>query len=82
MIKKKVFKGRITFNISSDHPDIQYVKNPNDELHFEDTYLFDSDYNKEDIINFIKNDLSIVAGGGYSTENILNVKFDIKQVSS
>lgn len=80
MSKEKVFKGLITFNIDSGHPDVQCVENIDDELCFEDIYTLSSDYyiNEEEMINFIKQDLSIVAGGGYSKENIRNVKFDIK----
>lgn len=76
----KKFKGVITFNVKASHPDIEYIKNPKDQLSFEDVYTFDSDYNKETIVDTIKNDLSIVAGGGYSKEHIFNVEFDIKQV--
>ena len=79
---KKVFKGVISFKVSEKHPDIQHVKNPNEVLTFEDTYTLDSDnyYNEDEMINFIKHDLSLVAGGGYSKEHIYNATFEIKQV--
>lgn len=83
MKKKTVFKGIINYKLKSSHPDIQCVKNPDDEIQFEDTYTFDSDnfdYNEEEMIHFIKNDLALVAGGGYSKEHIKDVKFDIRKV--
>lgn len=79
---KKVFEGAITFKVDKGHPDMQYIKNPNEPLSFNDTYTMDTDYysNEEEMIGFIKHDLSIVAGGGYSKEHISNVSFNIKRI--
>lgn len=71
------FKGKITFNILESHPDFQYVKNADEKLVYEDVYTFNHDYTKEDISDYIKNDLSLVAGGGYDTKHICNVEFEI-----
>ena len=80
---KKVFKATITFSLESGHPEIQSVKSLNDVLSFDDTYTMDCDYydNEEQMIDFIKHDLSLVAGGGYSTEHIWNINFDIKRIA-
>ena len=83
MKKKKVFKAAITYNMTSEHPDIDCVENPKEALTFEDTYYMDIEYwdnNEEEMIYFIKHDLALVAGGGYSTEHIYNVKFNIEKI--
>ena len=80
---KKVFKGVIFFNVKSSHPDIECIKNPSETLTFDDTYTMDTDYffSEDHMIDFIKDDLALVAAGGYSTEHICNVEFDIKRIA-
>lgn len=75
------YHGKISFTIDKEHPDIEYVKDWTEGkvLTIEDTYTFNSDYPKESIIAYIKNDLSLVAGGGYNTDHIHNVKFEIEK---
>ena len=46
---------------------------------FSDTYTFNSDYTEEEVIIYIKHDLKLVAGGGYNTDHIHNVKFEIEK---
>ena len=46
---------------------------------FSDTYTFNSDYTEEEAIIYIKHDLKLVAGGGYNTDHIHNVKFEIEK---
>ena len=46
-------------------------------LSFDDTYTFDDNYTQEDCINYIKRDLKLVAGGGYNSDHIHNVTFEI-----
>lgn len=77
------YHGKISFTIDKEHPDIEYVKDWTEEkvLTIEDTYTFNSDYAKEDIIAYIKNDLGLVAGGGYNTDHIHNVAFEIEKCS-
>ena len=47
---------------------------------FEDTYTFDNCYTFSDVEGYIKSDLSLVAGGGYNSEHIHNVTFEITRV--
>ena len=73
------YHGKITFTIDKNHPDIKYVPDWTEDkvLTFKDIYTFDNNYEKESVINYIKNDLMIVAGGGYNADHIHNVTFDI-----
>lgn len=70
----------IHYTVDSKHPDIQYIKNPSEIQSFTDVYRFDTDYlgdiSHHDMENYAKNDLRLVAGGGYSTKHIHNVKFE------
>lgn len=76
----KEYKAEIKFKTFPDHPNYEYIKDMDKELTFSDIYHIDTDYfdNNEHIINYIKNDLLLVAGGGYSTEHIHGEKFEIK----
>ena len=82
MIKR--IKAKITFNVTENHPDAEYIKDINETLDFEDVYTIDTEFfgggsgDNESILNYIKNDLRLVAGGGYDTEHIYNVNFDIR----
>ena len=49
-------------------------------LSFDDTYTFDDSYTEEECINYIKRDLKLVAGGGYNSDHIHNVTFEIERV--
>lgn len=81
---KKVFKAVITYNVIGSHPDIKGIKNPDEKQKFEDTYTLDSDYfnDTEKMIDYIKQDLSLVAGGGYNTDHIYGISFDIEKIST
>lgn len=76
------YHGKITYTIGKNHPDIQYVPDWREGKFYttEDEYTFSEDYSKENIITYIKNDLSLVAGGGYNTDHIHNVMFDIEKI--
>lgn len=76
------YHGKIIYTIDSRHPDIKYVEDYTEEkiFTFEDTYTFNEDYPMENVTEYIKRDLMLVAGGGYNTEHIRNVKFEIKRV--
>ena len=78
---KRRFYGKITFTIDKEHPDVRYVKEWTEDkvLEFEDYYTFSTDYTKDEIESYIKHDLMVVAGGGYKTEHIHNVNFEIRQ---
>ncbi|WP_341323421.1 hypothetical protein NSQ62_08075 [Solibacillus sp. FSL H8-0523] len=83
---KKMFRAVITFKVKDSHPDIEYIKNPDETLSHEDVYTMNTDYfnNEDEMINYIKHDLSLVASGGYSynLEHIKNVVFDIKRIAT
>ena len=75
--------AKITYTIDDGHPDIQYIKDwsENKVYTFEDTYIIDDCYTFfDDVECYIKNDLSLVAGGGYNSKHIHNVKFEIARV--
>ena len=42
--------------------------------------VFNEDYSKDFVAEYIKQDLMLVAGGGYNTEHIHNVKFELKKL--
>ena len=77
---KKVFKAEITYKILESHPDIKYVENPKEPLIFNDTYIIDTGYfyGHDHIIDYIKNDLMLVAGGGYNADHITDISFNIE----
>lgn len=76
------YHGKISFTIDKNHPDIKYVPDWTEDkvLTFDDEYTFNDDYAKEDAIIYIKRDLSLVAGGGYNTDHIHNVIFEISKL--
>ncbi len=77
------YSATIYYTIDEDHTDIEYLNDwsENKEYQFSDTYTFDEQiYTKDDqdtIIRYIKADLKLIAGGGYNSEHIHNVKFKI-----
>ena len=50
------------------------------ELKFKDIYKFPIDYNNDYCIEMIKEDLKLIAGGGYNYKHIHNIKFEITEV--
>lgn len=76
------YHGKITYTIDKNHPDIKYVEGWTEEkiFTFEDTYTFNNDYPEESMKEYIKRDLKLVAGGGYNTDHIHNIKFEIQRV--
>lgn len=79
----KKYHGKILHTIEENHPDIKYVEGwTKDKVFtFEDTYTFEDDCTEESIIQFIKRDLMLVAGGGYNTDHIGIVSFEIEKVN-
>lgn len=75
------YHGKITYTVDEKHPDIEYIEEPkNRPFTFEDTYTFHDDCTKEEIESYIKRDLRLVAGGGYNSDHIHNVTFDIERI--
>ena len=76
------YKGTISYRITEDHPDRKYFKGDlSKKLTYSDIYTFGEELPKESIINYIKYDLALIAGGGYSTDHIKDVRFTIKEVN-
>lgn len=76
-------KATIWYKVDKGHPDI--TKSDIEDgvldrtLEFTDTYTIDPDrfWSSEDIDHYIKHDLALVAGGGYDTDHIYNVKYQL-----
>lgn len=68
-------KGTIVATSNSKHPDCK----AGTPLSFTDTYTVDMNYfnSKEDVYRYIRRDLGLVLGGGYSTDTIDNVIFNL-----
>ena len=79
MNNKKSIKAKIIFNVDMQHPDIKYIKDPTKTLEYEDIYIYTRNCfdNFEQFLSYIKRDLALVAGGGYNSEHIHNVKYII-----
>ena len=77
MSKMKV-KGVIYYKVKKNHPDLQYIpEEERDKMQeFCDIYTIDTDqfFGRDHIESYIKHDLKLVAGGGYNTDTIKNVK--------
>lgn len=67
--------AQITFDAASTHPDAPGAK----EIVFSDTYHFDTNYfeDRYAMIEYVKEDLMLVAGGGYETKHVLNPRFKL-----
>lgn len=72
-------RGKIEYTIDKDHPDIKCVENwtGGKVFTYEDEYTFSDIYNEDDMWNYIKNDLALVAGGGYNADHINIIKYTI-----
>lgn len=80
----RTFNAEIKFKVIGSHPDIKYISNPDEIQTFNDAYSINTDYfyNTTEMLDHIKNDLQLVAGGGYNTDHIYHVYFDIKEVNN
>ena len=75
----------IYYTIDKNHPDRKYMNNGSTSIirTFTDTYLFPTEEkrsvwykaDREAMERYIKSDLRLVAGGGYDSKHIHNVKF-------
>lgn len=80
------YKGRIEYTIKETHPDKDCVVggwNPDKVYDYEDIYTIDPDkfYDTDHIINYIKTDLALVAGGGYNWDHIDNIRFEMEVIA-
>lgn len=77
------YKASIEYTIDATHPNFKYMslRSFKDHLTYEDIYSVSDDLiPEEDVISYIKRDLCLVAGGGYNSKHIHNVKFDIERI--
>ena len=78
-------KARIQWEIDAGHPDVGYVSggwHEGEVFTYEDTYHFNNDmWNDYDsMVEYIDHDLRLIAGGGYSTDHIHNVKIKTTRI--
>ena len=74
------FSAKITYKVDGNHPDIQELPTEywyGKEFTYEDKYTFNNDWTEEEAILYMKNDLKLVAGGGYNANHIYDVEFEI-----
>lgn len=78
MVQK--IKATIRYNTDAQHPDTNGRALNNQE--YTDVYTINTDYfyGPEDIQDYIKQDLLLVAGGGYDWKHINNYKFTLRSV--
>lgn len=75
-------KATIFFKVDNKHPDLKYIVHPENIQSFEDVYIIDkSRFWCDDLYSYIKNDLRLVAGGGYDSDHIYDVRFEFKTIT-
>lgn len=84
--RKKSIKATIFYTVDEDHPDYTCIKEPEKVQSFTDIYTFDMDYLGDPSItalqSYCKRDLRLVAGGGYNSKHIHNVRFNFEEVKT
>ena len=79
-----IFKAVIRYYVDQDHPDIKCIKHPEQEQSFDDTYKFDYFYwgdNTDGMLDYMKQDLALIAGGGYNTDHIHQVSYSFVRIN-
>lgn len=83
-MEKIKYNARINYYMLPGHPDIPYYPKWQEGKieSFNDTYTFDRNYfeTENDMILYIKHDLALVAGGGYNTNYINIIDYDIQRI--
>lgn len=76
---KKTYHATIKWRCKVNHPDTDDTKTV---FTYSDDYYIDDDYFEDEdaIMGYIKHDLALVAGGGYDTDTITDVKYNIARV--
>ncbi len=88
---KKKIRGTIYYTMDKYHPDYWYTLPVTDRdkvQEFSDTYMFDVNNPRsmqygatmEQMKAYIKHDLMLIAGGGYTAAHIHNIRFEFKEV--
>lgn len=75
--------GRIKFVCEKGHPEYKKLENKFHVFEFEDIYTIDIDRFESwiEVENYLINDLKLVAGGGYSTDNVGLIEYEVKQAT-
>ena len=78
MVVKRA-KASINYKIGKDHPDrVRDAEWAEDKVYnFSDTYYFKHGAFEDEAREYIKNDLMLIAGGGYDTKHISVVSIQI-----
>lgn len=79
----RIYKAKINYTMKPTHPDKDYVIGgwkPDKVYSFEDEYRFSDYCTNNEAMEIIKDDLRLVAGGGYNWNHIDNIEFEIKEV--
>ena len=71
---KASYEASIYYDMKENHPDLHLVKDSKNKS-FTDTYEIETDTLWGEPIEYIKGDLKLIAGGGYSCDTIENVRF-------
>ena len=81
------FYGKITYEIDENHANAKFIPggwHKGQVFEYDDEYTFDERlYSPDDyelFVNHIKKNLKLIVGGGYNTDHIHNVKFEIREV--
>ena len=77
------FYAEITYTIDKNHPDMGCIADwaKDKVFKYDDEYYFNPEiYTKSDAKEYIKRDLSTIAGGGYNSKHIHNKKFRIFEI--
>lgn len=79
------YKGKIAYKMKPTHPNYNHVVGgykPGTVITYSDEYRINPEFfsGKGSIIRHIKNDLMIVAGGGYNSHHIYDVEFTIERM--
>lgn len=79
---KVKYRGEIEYNIDKKHPDIKCIEEweRGGRFRYSDEYSFQPGYTEGEMIGYIKQDLKLVAGGGYNADHIHNVTFNIYRI--
>ena len=75
-----IYKARITYCVNPEtHPDFACMTDwfIGRVYDYEDTYNFSDEYSEEEVTEYIKRDLKLVAGGGYDTRGIYSERIYI-----
>lgn len=83
MMDNTVFKATICYDVDKSHPDIRYIDDPDKWQEISDRYRFsylEWGDDVEGMIAYMKNDLALIAGGGYNTDHIHKVTYKIVKI--